>query len=127
MRRRHYLGLLALFAWHNRSFTPRTKQFARWEKEIAAFEKADQIKMPAENAILFVGSSTIRGWNLAKSFPGVPTNNRGFGGSQIADVVHFAPRIIAKYKPPMIVFTPATTTSTPRKHRSRSRRISKPW
>jgi lysophospholipase L1-like esterase len=80
------------------------KQFARWEKDIAAFVKRDAAKPPPENAVLFVGSSTIRLWDLEKSFPGVPTINRGFGGSQTADVVHFAPRIVVKYKPRVIVF-----------------------
>jgi lysophospholipase L1-like esterase len=34
----------------------------------------------------------------------VPTINRGFGGSQIADVVHFVDRIALPYKPRLIVF-----------------------
>jgi lysophospholipase L1-like esterase len=73
--------------------------FAKWTKEIAAFEKQDSQKMPAENGIVFVGSSTIRLWNLEKTFPDLTPLNRGFGGSQLADSVHFAPRIVLKYKP----------------------------
>ena len=65
--------------------------FSRWEKTIAAFEKQDQEKPPPKNAVLFVGSSSIRLWDLKKSFPELTTINRGFGGSQIADAVHFAP------------------------------------
>jgi lysophospholipase L1-like esterase len=78
--------------------------FSRWEKEIQAFEKKDKEQPPPANAVLFVGSSSIRLWNLAKSFPGVATINRGFGGSQTADVVHFVPRIVVKYQPRLIVF-----------------------
>ncbi|HWG44557.1 MAG TPA: SGNH/GDSL hydrolase family protein [Gemmataceae bacterium] len=77
--------------------------FSRWEKEIAAFEQRDKTNPPPKNALLFVGSSSIRLWNLSKSFPGMATINRGFGGSQLADSVHFAPRIVLKYEPRLIV------------------------
>ena len=77
--------------------------FAKWEKEITALEKRDKEKMPAENGIVFVGSSTMRIWNLKKSFPDLELINRGFGGSQLADSVHFAPRIVLKYKPRTVV------------------------
>ncbi len=77
--------------------------FAKWEKEIAALEKQDKEKMPAENGIVFVGSSTMRIWKLKKSFPDLDLINRGFGGSQLADSVHFAPRIVLKYKPRTVV------------------------
>src|SRR5215471_13471132 len=68
--------------------------FSRWEKDIAAFERRDKEKPPPKNAILFAGSSSIRLWDLSKSFPGLQTINRGFGGSHLADVTHFAPRIV---------------------------------
>jgi lysophospholipase L1-like esterase len=77
--------------------------FARWEKAIAAFEKQDQEKPPPKNAVLFAGSSSIRLWNLPKSFPGLDAINRGFGGSQIADSTHFAGRIIIKHQPRLVV------------------------
>ena len=76
----------------------------RWDKQIAAFEKADQETMPPKNGILFVGSSSIRHWNLEKSFPGKPVINRGFGGSEISDSLFFADRIIIKHQPRIIVF-----------------------
>jgi lysophospholipase L1-like esterase len=78
--------------------------FAKWEKDIARFEKQDKDKPPPKDAILFAGSSSIRFWNLEKSFPGKPVINRGFGGSHIADSTHFAPRIILENKPRLIVF-----------------------
>lgn len=77
--------------------------FSRWEKEIAAFERRDRDKAPPKNPVVFVGSSSIRLWDLSKSFPHLPALNRGFGGSQLADVVHFAPRIVLKYEPSLIV------------------------
>ncbi|HVX59394.1 MAG TPA: SGNH/GDSL hydrolase family protein [Pirellulales bacterium] len=75
----------------------------RWEKEIQAFEAQDRKQAPPEDAALFVGSSSIRIWKLDESFPGVATINRGFGGSQLADSVHFAPRIVIPYRPKLIV------------------------
>ncbi len=79
-------------------------EFARWEKEIAAFERQDRENPPPTNGVVFVGSSSIRLWDLPKSFPGLDAINRGFGGSQLADSVHFAPRIVLKYQPRLVVF-----------------------
>jgi lysophospholipase L1-like esterase len=79
--------------------------FAQWEKEIAAFEKSDLTNPPPRNAVEFLGSSTIRRWTtLAQDFPGQPVYNRGFGGSEIEDSTHFAPRVIFPYAPRMIIF-----------------------
>src|SRR5579884_2735715 len=77
---------------------------SRWEKEIATFEAKDRTNPPPKHAILFVGSSTIRLWNVAHYFPGKQVINRGFGGSQIADVTQFADRIVFPYEPRQIVF-----------------------
>src|SRR3954447_24674799 len=77
---------------------------ARFENEIAAFEKWNHQNAVPQNGILFVGSSTIRLWQTADAFPDLPIINRGFGGSTIPDVNHFADRIVFKYKPRTIVF-----------------------
>jgi lysophospholipase L1-like esterase len=80
------------------------RDFARWEKEIAAYEAMDRTNPPPKGGILFIGSSTIRLWKtLAKDFPDHRVINRGFGGSQIVDAVHFAERIIFPYEPKMIL------------------------
>jgi lysophospholipase L1-like esterase len=79
------------------------RDFSRWEKAVVAFEEQDKKKPPPKNPIVFVGSSSIRLWDLEKSFPDLPAINRGFGGSEIADSVNFAPRIVLKYEPRLIV------------------------
>ncbi len=84
-------------------FAQEKPNFAKWEKEIGAFEKQDKVKAPQHEGIVFVGSSTIRFWDLKKSFPELKAINRGFGGSQLADSVHFAPRIVLKYEPRIVV------------------------
>jgi lysophospholipase L1-like esterase len=75
----------------------------RWEAQIQAFEEQDRANPPPEGEIVFVGSSSIRGWDLRKYFPDLPALNRGFGGSQIPDSTHYADRIIIPYKPALIV------------------------
>lgn len=77
---------------------------ARFGKEIAAFEAWDRQNSFPHDAILFVGSSSIRMWQTAEAFPNLPVINRGFGGSVVSDAIHFAPRIVLKYKPRLIVF-----------------------
>ena len=82
---------------------PLPHDFAKWEGEIAAYEKADQANPPPKGAILFIGSSTIRLWStLAQDFPQHKVINRGFGGSEIADATHFADRLIFPHEPRQI-------------------------
>ncbi|OGV70946.1 MAG: hypothetical protein A2283_17350 [Lentisphaerae bacterium RIFOXYA12_FULL_48_11] len=86
-------------------FAAEKTPFERWEKDIRAFESADKTNPPPEGAVLFIGSSTIKLWKtLAKDFSEYRVINRGFGGSQIADSVYFADRIVIPCKPKMIVF-----------------------
>jgi lysophospholipase L1-like esterase len=75
----------------------------KWEKDIAAFETKDKASPPPQNEIVFVGSSTIRMWKTAEAFPDLKVINRGFGGSEIADSVKYADRIILPYKPRIVV------------------------
>jgi len=79
------------------------RDFARWEKEIAAMEAADKTNAPAKGGIVFTGSSTIRGWrSLEKDFPEHNVINRGFGGSQIVDATYYADRIVFPHEPKMV-------------------------
>jgi lysophospholipase L1-like esterase len=78
-------------------------QAGKWEKDIAAFEAQDAKSPPPKNAILFVGSSSIRLWNLKESFPDRRTINRGFGGSELTDSVRFAKRIVLPHQPRIVV------------------------
>jgi hypothetical protein len=79
-------------------------QADRWAKEMAAFEQQDKASPPAPGGIVFVGSSSIRLWDLGRSFPGLPILNRGFGGSQIIDSVNHADLLVIKHKPRTVVF-----------------------
>lgn len=75
----------------------------RWAAEIARFDAADKQTPPPKDAVLFVGSSSIRLWDLKKAFPDVATINRGFGGSQMSDAARHAQRLINVYQPRLIV------------------------
>ena len=77
---------------------------ARFEKDIAAFEAEDRATPPPADAALFVGSSSIRYWDVARAFPGMKTIKRGFGGSHVSDNIFYADRIIVRYRPKLIVF-----------------------
>ena len=76
----------------------------RWGKDIRAFEEADKTNPPPQDAILFIGSSSIRCWtNVAQAFPGHKAINRGFGGSHLSDSVAFVDRIVTPYKPKLVL------------------------
>ena len=77
---------------------------ARFEAEIRAFDDWDRKNSVPREAVLFVGSSSIRMWPTAESFPDIAVINRGFGGSHTSDVNHFTGRIVLKYAPRVIVF-----------------------
>jgi lysophospholipase L1-like esterase len=74
-----------------------------WEGAIKRFEAADAEAPPAPGGIVFVGSSSIRLWDLKKSFPDLPALNRGFGGSQLSDSVELAERLVIKHRPRLVL------------------------
>jgi lysophospholipase L1-like esterase len=76
----------------------------RWTKEMAAFEEADRRAHAAAGGVVFVGSSSIRLWDLARSFPDVRALNRGFGGSQIEDSVRHVDLLVIRHQPRTVIF-----------------------
>ena len=69
-----------------------------------AFEAADAKQMPPRDAVLYVGSSSIRMWKtLEKDFPNLTVIKRGFGGSTIRESIRYADRIVIPYHPKRIV------------------------
>ena len=79
-------------------------QSGDWTQEIAAFEAQDREAPPQKGGVVFVGSSSIRLWNLSRSFPGVSTVNRGFGGSHISDSIRFVDTLVIRHRPKTVVF-----------------------
>jgi len=88
-----------------------TKMLApnQFEQEIQLFAKIDKKEFPPKNAILFVGSSSIRLWkSLKEDFKEVQVINRGFGGSKTNDLLYFFDRIVKPYQPKTIVYYAGT-------------------
>ncbi len=75
----------------------------RWSEEFAVFDTLNG-ETPAQLGILFTGSSSIRFWkDPVKDFNNDEILNRGFGGSQIIDLIENFDQIILKYHPKKIV------------------------
>jgi creatinine amidohydrolase len=75
----------------------------RFAQEIQAFRDWDRKNALPEKFVLLVGSSSIRMWNSAESFPDLPVVNRGFGGAHISDLIYFKDDILLKYPAPECV------------------------
>lgn len=66
-----------------------------WEADIRKFEYLDSTETYSEDAILFVGSSSIRLWTtLTQDMAPYPVIQRGYGGAKLSDLIVYAERII---------------------------------
>ena len=77
----------------------------RFERAIERFEKQDAKAAPPEGAVLFVGSSSIRMWHdrLAEDVAPLTVVGRGFGGSNMNDLLHYLDRVVIPYRPRAVV------------------------
>lgn len=75
----------------------------RWEPRIRQYEAADARQSPPKHGIVFLGSSSIVGWDVKEFFPDLPVVARGFGGSHLSCCIHYAPRITLPYEPKVVV------------------------
>jgi lysophospholipase L1-like esterase len=73
----------------------------RFEKAIAAFAAADSLRPPPQGAIVAVGSSSMRGWHrrIHEDLAPLTIVPRGFGGSTMKDVLHYANRVVLTHAP----------------------------
>lgn len=72
----------------------------RFEDAIREYERQDASHPRAAGGTVFTGSSTIALWSsLETDMSEFKAINRGFGGSIIPEVTHYAERIVTKYKP----------------------------
>lgn len=73
-------------------------------KEVRIIQAYDQIYPPAENPILFTGSSSIRLWKgLQQDFGRYNVLNRGIGGAVIQDIQRYLDALVFAYKPRQLV------------------------
>ena len=103
-----YISLLffILFVWCQDVPNPHrfTKNSHGDNVSIELFRLWDKKNSIPKNAVVFVGSSSIRKWSTAEYFPNIPIINRGFGGCHISDVNYFINETVLKYKPRAIIF-----------------------
>ena len=72
--------------------------------EVRQFEALDKSIEYPNDAILFIGSSSIRLWNtIEEDMKPFPVIKRGYGGAHFRDMVFYTDRILAKHSPEMIV------------------------
>lgn len=101
---RRFLPFLAFIAASLVAATPPPKGPERWAAEIDKLTAAETPAASRQGGIVFIGSSSIKRWtSLADDFAGLPVLNHGFGGSQLADSVHYADRLVMAYKPRAVV------------------------
>ncbi|MDG1996560.1 MAG: hypothetical protein P8J14_08705 [Emcibacteraceae bacterium] len=85
------------------SANSQTQKLDKFESQIESFRRFDARNQLPENPILFVGSSSIVFWETAKSFPGMPITNRGFGGASLPEVIYYYDEVIKKHNPSMMI------------------------
>ncbi len=74
-----------------------------WAHQVEAYER-DEAESPApRDGIVFVGSSSVRLWDIERDFPDLPVIKRGLGGSDMFDSIHYANRIIFPHTPRTVV------------------------
>ena len=67
-----------------------------WESAISALELSANENPPPPEAVLFIGTSTIRFWStLAADVAPLVAVGRGFGGAKLDDVLFYAERLVA--------------------------------
>ena len=74
---------------------------SRFESSVLTFERADSLRMPPAGAIVCTGSSSIRKWhdNIREDLAPLTIIPRGFGGSNMNDLLYYTDRIVLRYKP----------------------------
>jgi len=85
-----------------------------WEDDIRALEEATAGRFSPGEAVVFVGSSSIRLWStLEEDMAPIPVIQHGFGGAKLNDVVHYAGRLVNTRGPRAVVVFAGTNDIHP--------------
>lgn len=77
----------------------------RYESEIKAYEAENKQIKPAKDVVVLYGSSSFRLWkNYVQDLAPYNVINRGFGGSTVAEALHYFDRAVLPLKPKVIFF-----------------------
>ncbi len=89
-------------------------EVTRWEQEVAALEALDRDEADPDDAILFIGSSSIRLWeSIAADMAPWPVIRRGYGGAHYRDLCHYTRRLVAAHAPRAVVVFVANDIPSP--------------
>ena len=71
----------------------------KWSKSIREFDDLNRNETVASDAIMFIGSSSIRRWTtLATEMAPYRTIRRGYGGAKYTDMAVFVERILSPHE-----------------------------
>jgi lysophospholipase L1-like esterase len=99
-----FLAALVLAAFSVHAAPKNAANTNKFEKDILAFEASDKTNAPPKGAILFAGDSQFTRWkSIHQDLPEYTVINRGFGGSQMSDLLRYTDRIVIPYRPRTIV------------------------
>lgn len=85
-----------------------------WEDDVRELESATAGRFAPGQAVVFIGSSSIRLWkNLPEDMAPIPVIQHGFGGAKLNDVVQYADRLVSAYQPAAVVVFAGTNDIDP--------------
>lgn len=85
-----------------------------WEENIEVLEQRTAGRYGPGEAIVFIGSSSIRFWGtLEEDMAPNPVLRHGFGGAKLHDVVYYAERLVNAYEPAAVVVFAGSNDITP--------------
>ena len=90
----------------------------RWEKTILEIEARDKETTDPSDAVLFIGSSSIRRWeDIAIDMAPYRPIQRGYGGSKYSDVAVFAKRLVEPHQyRALLIFVGNDVSGKPEDH-----------
>lgn len=99
-----YHEAISLFYKNKQKFKRQNRRdVSRYQNKIDEFSRFDSRNSLAKDPILFVGSSSIAGWETALSFPELAVINRGLGGMSVPEIIHYYDHLIKKHAPDVLV------------------------
>ena len=90
----------------------------KWSKSIDAFDSQNETEADPADAIMFIGSSSIRRWStMATDMAPYRTIRRGYGGAKYTDMAVFVQRLVSPHKyRALVMFVGNGVTGKPEDH-----------
>jgi len=75
-----------------------------WQEDVAKLVEATRSRGELTDAVLFIGSSSIRFWNtLERDMQPLVTIRHGFGGAKLGDLDFYAEQLVTAFSPRAVV------------------------